>query len=111
MVRQLLADSQSLFDGKRALSQMHLSLHAAGIERDVVLNSDDFLTTWLNAHEFHRNIDKQRFTKAIHKIFPEAGTKAFLVSSIIDKRKAVYNIHGIIEVLRGRPIEYTYTPS
>jgi len=109
-IREMLAYDNRLFTGDISLSQMRISLYGGDIRQELTINSDNFFHTWLNAYEYHRDDEKRQFVERINKVFPEDASKAFLVSLVIDKVKAVNNLCGLIDVLSGELKEYIYTP-
>ncbi len=69
---------------------------------DVILNSDDVLMKWLNAHEYHRDEDKKKYIEELHKALPFENTKTIYISMIIDKINASLCLSHIIRSLELR---------
>ena len=69
--------------------------------RDLIVNSDKTLMTWLNAFEYHRDNDKRKLIEEIDKIIPEDFSRALFASMIIDKVRAVLELGDVITFLES----------
>jgi hypothetical protein len=63
------------------------------------VNSDEMLKVYLNAFEYHRDVDKQAEIARLHEILPSEATRAIFVSLIVEKLKAVRGLEILIDVL------------
>jgi hypothetical protein len=99
-IKSLLKYNKDIFLGKHMRGMMIIKID------DVILNSEEFLTKWLNAFEYHRDDEKRRFIEQIHEAFPMDITKSIFVSLIIDKIKAIDNVCGIIDLILGNIKEF-----
>lgn len=70
-----------------------------------ILNSEKMLFTWLNAHEYHREIDKQKFLEDLHHILPLDASKVLFLRLLIDKVEAIRNLTDLIKVVLGMETE------
>lgn len=66
------------------------------------LNSEEMLNTYLNAFEFHRDVDKQRQISKLHEILPSEATRAIFIHLIVEKLKAVRGLELFIDLLQGK---------
>ena len=69
---------------------------------DQVMNSEEMLFTWLNAHEYHRDRDKQEFLETLHKILPLEWSRGVFVSLLVDKTKAILTLAALVELALGK---------
>ncbi len=76
---------------------------------ETVLNSEDTLFKWLNAHEYHRDKDKQRELEALHQIMPLESSRAIFLMMIYDQVRAICVLAGIIETIIGRQERFECT--
>jgi len=91
----LLSFLLDLFQGKSMQKQVIIK------SNDQIVNSEKMLFTWLNAHEYHRDHDKQEFLETLHKILPLEWSRGVFVSLLIDKAKAIFMLAALIELILG----------
>lgn len=63
---------------------------------DVVINSEATLNLWLNAHEYHRDRDKQQELEELHCILPLESSKAIFSMMLHAKVQAIFALANII---------------
>jgi hypothetical protein len=68
----------------------------------VLVNSEETLFTWLNAHEYHRDEDKRRLLDELHQIIPLDWTKGVFLSLLLEKVRAIDTLSLVCELLLGR---------
>ena len=66
---------------------------------DVLVNSQDIFSKWLNSHEYHRDEDKRDFIKNLELTFPETGIRSVFLMLLSEKTKAINNIAALINVI------------
>lgn len=98
-IRTLLKFYLELYDGRVSRSVVKIMVDG------ILLNSEEFLQTWLNAHEYHRDEDKQKEIAELDAAYPEEGSRAIWLSMLVDKCKAIRNLAGIIACIVGRQKE------
>ena len=86
-------------DGTEIQANIFLS---EGSLDSVILNCEKTLMDWLNAYEYHRDIDKQELMKKIDAVCPSGFPRVIYSSLIIDKYKAVAEVCGIISAIKKR---------
>lgn len=91
----LLAFILYLFQGESMQRQVIMK------SNDHIINSEKMLFTWLNAHEYHRDRDKQEFLETLHKVLPLEWSRGVFVSLLIDKTKAIFMLAEFIELILG----------
>lgn len=69
---------------------------------DVLINSEKTLQKWLNAHEYHKDRDKQKEIELLHKILPLEASRAIFIMMLYDKLRAIMVVANLIEVLAGK---------
>ncbi len=87
---------KELFNGKK--SQEGWQIESNG----EILNSEKILYEWLNAHEYHRDKDKQELIKFLHQIVPLEASKVLFLGLLSNKTKAILNLASFIYVLLGK---------
>lgn len=68
---------------------------------DVLINSEEILLKWLNAHEYHRDNEKQKELETLHKILPLETSRAIFVMMLYDKVRAITILAHFINVIVG----------
>lgn len=68
----------------------------------VLINADETLQKWLNAHEYHKDIAKQKELELLHQILPLEASRAIFIMMLYDKVRAIRIVAQFIDVLAGR---------
>lgn len=92
---QMVTLQRNLFGGKVMQAQFSLSVN------NIVVNSETMLFNWLNAHEYHRDIDKQELIANLHELFPLDASKVLFLHLLTDKATAILAISNLIQVILG----------
>lgn len=87
---------KEIFNGKR--NQAGFELESNG----EILNSEKILYEWLNAHEYHRDKDKQKFIEYLHHTIPLDVSKVLFLGLLSSKTKAILNLASFIYILLGK---------
>jgi hypothetical protein len=95
-VRQLLKRQRRLFDGRN--NQQLARVEANG----TIINSEETLTAWLNAYEYHRDPEKRAHINSLHRLVPLEHSIPIFVSLLGDKVQAILQLAGLIAVILGR---------
>ena len=66
---------------------------------DVLVNSQDIFSKWLNSHEYHRDEDKRDFIKNLELTFTLTGIRSVFLMLLSEKTKAINNIAALINVI------------
>jgi hypothetical protein len=66
------------------------------------VNSEEMLKTYLNAFEFHRDVDKQAQIATLHEILPSQATCGIFIQLIVEKLKAIRGLEILIDLLQGK---------
>jgi hypothetical protein len=96
MMRGRLESLGHLFAGRE--HQGLLTIRVDG----VVVNSEEMLKTYLNAHEYHRDTDKQAQIATLHQILPSVATRGIFIQVIVEKLKAIRGLELLINLLQGK---------
>lgn len=102
-LRLHLGQQRELYDGRRTQRVMKV------VSDDQVINSENVLNTWLNAHEFHRDPEKRAAIDELFARVPGDLLRGLLVSMIVDRTRAVQNIAQIVAVVVGRSSTLQFT--
>jgi hypothetical protein len=93
-IRARLGSWKEWFTGR--MSQSFMTFTAG----DLVVNSQEALSLWLNAFEFHRNQDKaERFGRAFDTV-PLEVLKGFFLDLLVSQAEAVQGVAAIIRDLQ-----------
>lgn len=95
-IRGTLQDQLETFDGRSSQSVVRIKLN------ENLLNSENFLLKWLNAHEYHRDEDKQKEIAALDAAFPEHASRAVWISLLVDKCNAIFNMAHVVACVLGK---------
>jgi len=95
VIGRFLAEQKNLFDGKRSQSTFKIKVN------DLVLNSDEAVTQWLNAFQYHRDADHRRMFKDLYSSIPSSFCESLFVQAIIDKVNAVMATLELIRMILG----------
>ena len=66
-----------------------------------VLNSFPTLLYWLNAHEYHRDQDKQARLEAVTRLLPPDAAKAVFLDTLAEALQAVLRLGDLVAFLTG----------
>lgn len=93
----------SLIDRLKALFAGKAFQQAVTITVDGrTVNSEETLKTYLNAHEFHRDEDKQAEIASLQEMFPTQAIRGIFILLIVDKLKAIRGLEMLLETLEGK---------
>ena len=110
-IRTLLLGHKRRFSTARAqgLFTIHVSstISDKGGMPPTILNSDETLMKWLNAHEYHRDEDKQKELEELHRAFPADALRTILVSLLIDKAQAIFDLADFARCILGKQKEHS----
>ena len=102
-MRRYFQSLKDLFSSKDFQNRTIISVgQASNNYRDLIVNSDKTLMTWLNAFEYHRDDDKRKLIEKIDKIMPEDLSRALFAGMIMDKVKAVLELGDVISFFESR---------
>lgn len=68
----------------------------------VVLNSDEILTKWLNAFEYHHDENKRLELQRLLHGFPNEAARAMFVELMYKKAEAVVHLHCFVRFILGQ---------
>jgi hypothetical protein len=68
----------------------------------VLMNCEEMLFTWLNAHEYHRDAEKQVLLETLHKVLPLKWSQGVFVCLVIEKVKAADNLSQLCDLMLGK---------
>ncbi len=100
-VHLLLRAQRDIWEGKHFRAMLQVSDHLG------ILNSDNAIMDYLNAHEYHRDKDKQDRLASPRHFMGDVGLRAFYLLLLTEKAKAIMNIAHVCEVILGTRRELT----
>ena len=72
------------------------------LQRDgVVLNSDDFLTTWINGLEYHRDPKRRCEFEELHGFPITKGALAAVLGVLITKARVAFTVAGLVRAMES----------
>jgi hypothetical protein len=74
-----------------------------------IINCDETLVSWLNAHEYHRDSAEQEELRRFDQLLPRGALRAIFISMLLDKIKAILNVAVVIRTLErsdGVPLRF-----
>jgi hypothetical protein len=95
-MRRGLEALKNLFAGGEFQSMVGIMVEGKAV------NSEAMLKTWLNASEYHRDVDKQAEMAQLHEILPTEATRGIFLALVVEKLKAVRGLEILIDVLQGK---------
>lgn len=93
--RAFLKSLGEYYSGKRM--QAIILIHS----NEVLINSEEILLKWLNAHEYHKDQDQQAELESLHQILPLETSRAIFVMMLYDKVRAISILANFINVMAG----------
>jgi len=91
----ILKSLDDQYSGRRMQSMVRMR------SNDSLMNSEEMLFTWLNAHEYHRDGEKARFLETLHRVLPLKWSQGVFVSLIIEKIKAADALSLLCDLVLG----------
>ncbi|MFA4857843.1 MAG: hypothetical protein WC901_02780 [Candidatus Margulisiibacteriota bacterium] len=110
-IRGLLKEARETWSGVAAASVMQVTMMISGegTNDNQKIISDEFLHKWLNAYEYHSDIEKKTSIDNLHKYFPLEATKALLINLLIEKVRAIACLNGLVDLILGNQSEQAAT--
>lgn len=108
-VRDVIKDWKDGFSGKNFQRTVRIDMQSESMR--TIVNSEENLTTWLNAFEFHRDVDKRREIDELCKMFPKPVLYAVFVNMLFNKIYAIQNVAMLIRTIEqsaGVPLTVAY---
>ncbi len=99
-IRTYLKSLKQVYSSKGLRQQVRIILE------DVLLNSDAALHNWLNAFEYHRDLDKRAEIQRLHEFFPFEVSRTIFIMMLHDKAKAILTLGELIRTVLGRQREF-----
>ena len=87
---------KDVYSGARLFRAVTLSVNRE------VLNSEAMLKQYLNAYEYHRDVDKRDKLEELFQVFPSDAMRTLLVHGLIDKMQGIHLLETLIGFLAGK---------
>ncbi|MBU0995375.1 MAG: hypothetical protein KJ737_23000 [Proteobacteria bacterium] len=94
--RDFIKTIRDRYSGKRMQNFLLIS------SNDAVINSEETLIMWLNAHEYHKDRNKQAELDHLHQVLPLEASRAFFVMMLYEKVRAISIVANLINVMDGQ---------
>lgn len=95
-IRGLLRKERERYNGRDLQRLIKIGLN------DTTLNTEKILYDWLNAHEYHRDPDKQQAVDELFQMLPGDLFRGILISMLVEKVYAIIHVAYLIAVLLGK---------
>lgn len=95
-IRLLMSSLLDQYEGKQL--QAVIGMDSNGVR----MNCEKMLLTWLNAHEYHRDRDKQAIIKSHTNILPAEWWRGVFLLLLNEKAKAIFDLGVIVETALGK---------
>lgn len=97
LVNSLSKQVRDIYQGKRLQSRFKIT-----VNNEMLLNSDKALNTWLNAHEYHMDYDKQKRLEPVWKTLQPEGAKVIFLSMLKEKALAIFQLAAFVSIILGK---------
>jgi hypothetical protein len=94
-IRSMVQLHRDIYSGKLMRTEISISAN------DTVVNSEEVLAAWLNAHEYHRDPDKKAFLAEVNRVMPMDASKVLFISLLTEKVKAIASVAEFVAVVLG----------
>ncbi|MCI0659988.1 MAG: hypothetical protein L0220_02835 [Acidobacteria bacterium] len=94
--KNLLKQHRQLYSGKVDQSIIQV------FSNDVLINSENVLFDWLNAHEYHRISEKREFLDSLHQMLPLDASKVIFLGLLLDKATAIFELADLARVVMNK---------
>jgi len=99
-IRRFINEKKEYYLGKKIQGMVKV------LSNEVLLNSEEILQKWLNAHEYHKNKGKQVELASLLTVLPMQGMKAIFIMMLYDKAHAIRGIGAVIRTILGKQDHY-----
>jgi hypothetical protein len=94
-VRAMIDLQKRIFSGSLLRTAIRISVD------DIVVNSEEVLSAWLNSYEYHRDVDKRRFLDTLNKMLPLDASQVLFIQLLTEKVKAIAAVASLAAVVLG----------
>jgi ATP/ADP translocase len=92
----LIKEQRDIYKGKRLQEVYRVRVN------DVLLNSEEVLSAWLNSYEYHRDKEKREFIEHLSEVFPLEALKVIFLSLLAQKAQAILDLAMLVQVVLGK---------
>ncbi len=96
-IRGFLKQTRHLFDGRQLQSKFRITVNA-----EALLNSDAVLDFWLNAHEYHKDREKQKKLEELTHMPTLDSAKVVFFILLNEKMRAIYATASLVASVLGK---------
>ena len=95
-LRKFLKSLQEYASGKELQKTIRIR------SNETLINSDETLMKWLNAHEYHKDRYKQAELDSLHQVLPLETSRAVFIMMLYDKVRTILILSKLISVIAGK---------
>jgi len=94
--KNLLEQHRQLYSGKvdQAIFQLKIN--------DMLINCEEVLSHWLNAHEYHTVKEKRELIENLHQMLPLDASKVVFLGLLLDKATAIFELADLVQVVMNK---------
>lgn len=96
-IRAFTKQVHDVYSCKKLQSLMKMTVNG-----DILLNSDEALKIWLNAHEYHRSQKEQEKFEHMTQMITFDGARAILLVVLAEKVKAIFQLAALVANIVGQ---------
>jgi hypothetical protein len=97
-VRSLLDALKDRYEGKR----IPMRIEVGSLAGTLSLTSNDAIDKWLNAFEYHQDLEKQMELRAMYEVFPETSARVLFLYAMLERAAAIGKLGALIDGLSKR---------
>ncbi|WP_373033953.1 hypothetical protein [Sulfurovum sp.] len=90
MFQKFITQQKNCFFIKKNAQTFHLTT-----DQNKIINSDEVLTLWLNAYEYHRDDEKIKELQNLTSFLPYEVFEFLMLNALLDKTKVIFEILNI----------------
>lgn len=94
--RKMLGYHRQTYNGTRMQSALSIRIN------DLVVNSEEALSTWLNAYEYHRDRDKRDVIEDLQNMLPLPALQVIFIQLLLEKTEALFEMARLIRIILGK---------
>ncbi|MDD4985326.1 MAG: hypothetical protein PHQ43_05980 [Dehalococcoidales bacterium] len=100
--RAMLGYHRRTYSGKRMQSAWSIRIN------DLVINSEQALSTWLNAYEYHRDKEKQEVIRDLEQMLPLPALQVIFIQLLLEKTEAIFETARLVRLVLGKQSEMEF---
>jgi len=92
-LRKMLSYQRQIYSGNRMQSALSIKIN------ELVINSEETLSAWLNAYEYHRDKEKQETLRDLEQMLPLPALQVIFIQLLLEKTEAVFEMARLVRLV------------